>query len=265
MGKVVLILWIAAILFGGFWFGYYQEGANKDITLEFKADEASPGRAPVTVTGQICSTGSKVAAVVKGKAGAQSLSGKVIIDMSAKEIVACLDDERIFTKIPIELVDKDKCKSPTSKLFGENGSWKRHAETKIVQGLRCHAFTSDGSSKELTYFTYELPLGRDQISLVNKILRIEFKDKDLEKMPGPGSLGKKERPQFGSLDYFPVPLYSDENTPQSRSRYEVTAIKRGAIDAKVFEVPDGYTEKKPPEFMRAVAAKIGGLGGGFRQ
>lgn len=264
MGKVVIILWIAAALFAGFWFGYYQEGANEDLTLEFKADAASPGSSRITVTGQVCSTGSKVAAVIKGTAGTQSLSGKVIIDMSAKEIIACLDDEKIFTKIPMELVGKDKCKSPTSKLFGEKGDWKRHADAKTIQGLRCHAFSSDGSSKDLAYFTYELPLGRDHLSLVNSILRIELKDEAVKNMPGPGGLGDKERPQFSSLDYFPIPLYSDENTPQSKSRYEVTAVKRGKIDAEVFKVPDGYTEKKPPEFMMALAAKIGGLGGGLR-
>jgi hypothetical protein len=240
MGKVVLVLWIAAIAFGGFWFGYYQEGANQSLTIEMEMQGNVPGSPFQAGTWKLCVTGSKLALVGEGKGGGQFESGKIIVDMSKKEAVLVIDKQKVIVKVPFELVAKSDCKKAKEIKFATISELKRQPDAKTIAGYRCHAFTAQekGQGQGVLWLTYELSLGREQIGLINKILRID---------PGAAlggttmkSAGK--RPQISSFDYFPVPLSMAVRSRQGSFSFKVTSIKRGKVDESLFEVPSGYHE-----------------------
>ena len=257
MGKVVLILWIAAALFAGFWFGYYQEGANEDLTLELKLGPPGGGGEGAS-TGPLFISGDKAAADIRKKVGRNEVSLKALVNMKDKEILLFLDPDKISTKISFDLVGSDECKGASRTLVeflsDEGETIQRLADSRTVAGYRCHAFAPKGNGEGKMYFTYELPLGRAHQSLINRMLRIKSTtDKSTEK-----------RKQIGSLDYFPVPLRIEGRVPGVMNlTMEVTKVTRGKIKAEVFKIPDGYTEKKPEEFVPVLLARLGGALGGL--
>ena len=64
---------------------------------------------------------------------------------------------------------------PKAMIFAGKDEVERLPDAKTIAGLRCHAFKF-GDSREAAalWLTYELPLGRDHVNLINKVLRIDL-------------------------------------------------------------------------------------------
>jgi len=252
MGKIVLILWIAAIAFGGFWLVYYQEGANRDITIEFEGKGRVPGIPFSLDSGAVYITSTRFALVGKGPG---QDTGKVIIDMKEKKFWMVIDKSRVVVTMALELVDTSECE-PAKFAVGAGEDSERLPDSKAIAGFRCHAFKSEkGRETTVAWYTYELPPGRDHVSLINKVARIKLAD-----MPsGAGLVGGsgEKRPQVSSFEYFPIPLLLAARTRQGNVRLEAKSIKYGTVDDDVFKTPSGYKEVDFGEFLKT-------LGGGGR-
>ena len=258
MSKVVLGLWIAALLFAGYWFGYYQEGANSSIALEMDGRIAIS--APISMeyaVKNISMTKRKLA--VKGSMRTRSASSelRLIIDMSKKEMYGVLDDRKVYTKVSFELADKSECEKAEAVSVAFGGS-NRQPDSKTILGYRCHKFGSGkgglGAAGE-AWYTYEIRLGRDLVSMVNKLMRMEMEE---GMAPGMAAGGKKHK-QVSSFEYFPVPLLMNAQMGGLlRMKLEVKSIERGKIDQSIFEIPSGYEEMDPEKFTQEVSGQFQG-------
>lgn len=251
MGKVIAGLWIVALLFGGFWFGYYQEGANRDIIIKFEMEGKASGMPMELESGTIYITRSRIAIVGKGKGGETS---KLVIDMKEKKVRLVSDKDKVVMTMPIKVVDKSECEPPKAVLFTGKDKTERLADAKTIAGLRCHAFKSgEGRQAAVLWLTYELPLGRDHVNLINKVLRIELALGG--EAGGPSGRSGGKRPQVSGFQYFPLPLRADVRSRQGRFHFEVTSIKHGKVDEDVFEIPSGYNELDLQELFKGLGGR----------
>jgi len=250
MSKVVLGLWIAALLFAGYWFGYYQEGANSSIALEMDGRIAiGPPVSMEYAVKNISMTKRKLAikGAMRTRGGSANL--RLIIDMSKKEMYAVFDEREVYAKSSFELVDKGECEKAEAVSFAQEGN-DRQPDSKMILGYRCHKFGSGkgqlGAAGE-AWFTYEIRFGRDLVSMINKLMRIK-----MEGGIAPGlAPGGEKRKQVSSFDYFPVPLLMKAQMGGFlRMKLEVKSITRGKIDQSIFEIPSGYKEVDTDELAR---------------
>jgi hypothetical protein len=258
MGKIVLILWIAAIAFGGYWLGYYQEGANKDITIEMDA-KLVPQGSPVQLEFTALYASSNKLALDMGIRGrGVNTGGRIIFDVAGKKVIQTLDNEKIYAEAPFELVDKSECEPASALLLLESKDVQRLPDSKTIAGYRCHAFGSseDARNKSKAWYTYELPLGRTHVALLNKLLRMKGEGGSV--LGGGASSGK--RPQVSHFDYFPIPLSAQGHSNAGQLTIEVKSITREKIAKSVFEVPSGYKKVGWPEMQKRMLGSL--LGGG---
>jgi len=238
MGKVIAGLWVLALLFGGFWFGYYQEGANRDIIIEFEGQAKTAGMPSQLESGTIYITKSRIAMVAEGKDGDTS---KQIIDMKEKKAWHVLDKQKFVVVIPLKLVDKSECEAPKAVIFTSDGKVEGLPDSKTIAGLRCHAFkVGQRGEGGAVWVTYEFPLGREHARLVNNVLRAEAE-------AGPGLVGVLrmlggKRPQVSGFQYFPLPFQANVRSRKGTIDFEVKSIKHGKVEESVFEIPSGYKE-----------------------
>jgi len=235
MGKIVALLWIGAILFGGFWFGYYEEGANRDITIEMDLKMASRG-APFRMSfDKLYASGNKLAVDFDFKSRQFNSHGRMIFDMAKKKRIMMFDAVKAYDETSFDLVDKSECEpAETMFLMGEE-DLERLAGSKTIAGYRCHAFTAKEGGREVGkgWFTYQIRLGRSHVALVNKLIRMES---DEPSFFG-GDSSEKERKQYSGFDYFPLPLSARMPMDGGQIAIEVKSISRDKIDKSVFEVP----------------------------
>jgi hypothetical protein len=248
MGKVVAILWIGAILFGGFWFGYYQEGANRDITVEVDGAVAPQG-VPVQIElRKLYASGNNAAMELAIKAGGRRVEGRVIYDMANNEEIVVCDAIKAYAKTSFDLVDKSECKRATSTPMADDEDAKRLPDSRTIAGYRCHAFAGLEEGREIgkAWYTYEIRLGRTHIALVNKLLRI-----DADSGFFIGHRTSKEKPeQVSGFDYFPVPLAARGRAGDGRMSLDVKSVSRDKIDKDVFEVPGSYDKMELEELFK---------------
>jgi hypothetical protein len=257
MGKIVLILWIAAIAFGGYWLGYYQEGANKDITIEMDAKLVPQGASVQIEIYALYASGNKLALDMGVRGRGVNTKGRVIYDIAKKEEIRLLDADKVYSTTPFELVDKSECEPAKAILLLEDEDVTRLPDSKTIAGYRCHAFGSAENARETgkAWYTYEIGLGRSQIALVNKLLRMKENDGFLF---GGGTSGKK-RTQISHFDYFPIPLSAHVRAQGVQLTIDVKSIARDKIAKSVFEVPSGYNKVSSQEMQKRT---FGGLLGG---
>jgi hypothetical protein len=257
MGKIILILWIAAIAFGGYWLGYYQEGANKDITIEMDAKVVPQGSVVQLEFYALYASGNKLALDMGIRGRGVNTRGRIIFDTAGKEATQLLDNEKIYAKAPFELVDKSECEPASAVLLLENKDVQRLADSKTIAGYRCHAFgsTEDARDKGKAWYTYELRLGRTHIALVNKLLRMKGASGFVF---GGGASGGKPA-QVSHFDYFPIPLSAHVRSNVGQLTIEVKSVTRNKIKKSIFEVPSGYQKVSPQEMQKRI---LGGLLGG---
>jgi len=247
MGKIVAILWIGAILFGGFWFGYYQEGANSDITIDMDTKLSMRGQPFQFKFDKLYASGGKLAVHFDLRSRQFSSEGMLIYDTTAKEQIVVFDAAKIYMRTPFDLVDKSDCKPAETMLLMEDEDAERLPDSKVIAGYRCHAFgAKQGSSETMkAWFTYELRLGRSHVSLVNKLLRMKSEGGKAMLF---GEDSSNEKPnQCSGFDYFPFPLSARFAAEGAQISVEVKSISRDKIDKSVFEVPDSYKEVPPDE------------------
>ena len=250
MGKVVIVLWIAAIAFGAFWFVYYQEGANRDITIEMKAEGALVASGKVYITKDIL-------ARVDEQKGRKTAS--IIFDLKEKKLTFLDHERKLYASTSVRLVDKSKCEQARIGTPVADKNVERLPDSKTIGGYRCHAFKVNApSGKLILWYSYELPLGRDKLVLFNKISRIESRGIAASLAAVFAGNTGEEHLQYSTMEYFPVPLGIDFGTRGGSARVEATKITWGKIDPSELEVPEGY--KKEP-FERLIAEQLRKLGG----
>jgi hypothetical protein len=254
MGKIILAVWIAVILFAGFWFGYYQEGANRDITLETEGTFSAS--APVSMNFQINRvyiTGSKLAFDFdwKGRTG----KCRQIIDFSKNESYFLLLDRKQYTRSKFTLVPASECEPAKAISWTQDEDLERLPHTAtFAEHYRCHAYKPAGSGSKSVklWFTYEIRLGRDHVSLVNKLMRMKAEQGmsfgGLSEMGGAGTTRK----QVASFEYFPIPLCVEGVTGPVNLSFKVKSISRDTIDRTVFAPPDDYKEIPAEQLAKEV-------------
>jgi hypothetical protein len=251
MGKIVAILWVLVILFGAFWLVYYQEGANRDITIEMDGRMTMRGMPIQFNMDKLYASGGKLALDFELKSGRFNSRGKLICDTDKKEQIMVFDAIKAYTKTSFELVDKTECEPAKTMLLMEDEESKRLPDSKTIAGYRCHAFGSTKKSRETgtAWFTYELRLGRSHVSLVNKLIRIKSEEGFFF---GWGS-SEKKREQCSGFDYFPFPLSARFRMNGAQLAVEVKSISRVKIDKSVFAVPSGYKEISSQEMQKRMS------------
>ncbi len=250
MGRVVIVLWIAAIAFGAFWFVYYQEGANRDITIEMKAEGALVASGKVYITKDIL-------ARVDERKGRKTAS--LIIDLKEKKVTFLDHARKQYASTSVELIDKSKCTQADTGTPAADKNVKRLPNGKTIAGYRCHAFEAKAPfGKLVLWYSYELPLGREKLALFNKISRIKNRGMVASLAGGLAGSPGEEHMQYSSMEYFPLPLGVDSGSGRDLPRVEATRISWGKIDASEFEVPDGYTEESFERLIAQQSRKLGG-------
>jgi len=254
MGKIVAILWIGAILFAGFWFGYHQEGANQDITIEMEA------KGPGLFSGKTYITNDSFARV--DERGGKKITA-VIVDVKEGTMTLIDHQAKEYATVDIEFIDKSEC--TTSGVFtpAANKNVERLPDAKMIAGYRCHAFRiKTPMATVVMWFSYELPVGRSKASLINKLGRIEI---DPTKVAG--ALAKAlmaaveegdEYAQYSGFEYFPIPLGVEAGTSGRVSRVEATKIIRGKIDRTDLEVPSDFKSVDPQRLIVRMARRLQG-------
>ncbi|MBN1918985.1 MAG: hypothetical protein JW889_13845 [Verrucomicrobia bacterium] len=267
MGKVVLVLWIAVVLFAGFWFGYYQEGANRDITLEYVIKDTKGKQVPVDLSATVHISGDKLAVFFEVDATnfrgggvqlkAKKMKGRIAFDFGKHEVFFFDDTHKKYKNVSLELVDTADCGTrPEFVLAGDSA--KRTPGGREVLGFRCHAVSEKGAPVE-SWYTYELAYGRDITRLFNKFQRV--------KLPGLSDDENKKRMIATSPSYFPMPLSVASDKADSTRSLDVVSIRRDTISKDVwkdaFDVPSGYDkddnlEQLPTAMLLMVLISLSG-------
>jgi hypothetical protein len=244
MGKIILGVWVVVILFAGFWFGYYQEGANRDLTLETEGTFSVS--APISMNieiNRVYVTSNKLAFDFdwKGRFG----KCRQIIDFSKNESYLVLLDRKQYAPSKFTLVPASQCEPAKRISWTQDEALERlpHAAT-FAKHYRCHAFkpADSGSKSVKLWFTYEIRLGRDHVSLINKLMRM--KGEEGVSFGGLSTIGggDKTRKQVASFEYFPIPLRVEGVTGPVSLSFEVKSISRDKIDRSVFVPPSDCKE-----------------------
>jgi hypothetical protein len=259
MGKIIAILWIGAILFGGFWFGYYQEGANSDITIEMDVKMSVRG-APFRMDfDKLYASGGKLALDFDFSSRQFNSRGRIIIDTVKKKQIIMFDAVRAYAETSFDLVDKSECEPAKTMFLMSEEDTERLPDSKTIAGYRCHAFTGKEGGREVArgWFTYQIRLGRSHVALVNKLIRMKSDEASLFE----GASSEEKRQQYSGFDYFPFPLSARLRMEEGQLAIEVKSISRDKIEKSVFEVPSGYEEIGSEEMQKRMIRGMSGGGG----
>jgi len=254
MGKIVAILWIGAILFGGFWFGYYQEGANRDITIEMDAKTSVRG-APFRIEfDKLYASGGKLALDFGLKSRQFNSRGRIIFDTVKKKRILMFDAVKAYEETSFDLVDKSECEPAETRFLVTEEGTERLAGSKGIAGYRCHAFTAKEGGREVLkgWFTYQLRLGRSHVALINKLMRMKSDEPSFFV----GEPSENERKHYSGFDYFPLPLSARMPTAGGQMTIEVKSISRDKIDKDVFDAPSDYDKVGSDELQELLIRQM---------
>ncbi len=295
MGKVVLIVFIALIGFGAYWFYWEDGGNNAPITIEYDVSIASlskvgnswvrsrvDGDINLYMTPNKCKLFSNMD-YREGNKKKVTFETEAIIRLDEKKIYLILPEEEIYCEIEFDFVPMSQTKKADnddfdwSDVFDITVDGKWFGDEKEQYFARKHIFTEKretavrtameamkGSKLEL-WFTDETRLGKAYVKGINKLLSIEV-DFDEFAIPG-GSQRKKskeKRPQREAKDlpYFPIPLEIYVNarhkTTKEAFRMQIGAKKfsRKKLSKSTFNVPSDYKKVSMEKFIQTLFVKM---------
>ena len=268
MGKVTLAVLVAAIALGVYWFWWYDQGANKPITVEGTISVAG------MAVGQGMAGSQKMDFTLQAVPGKLRVSGTVqgervsaIMDLSKRTLCLRNESKKKYAIEEFEFVDMAETKAPEEmegswpEEFERTADWeyigtgdgkwfcnKQTAKTLPgelsggggapgvnVPGLQQMAAMFKTVSAEM-WFTPDTRLGKRYFSMLNKLSRI--------RVPGQKAADKEKRPQikYVNLSYFPLPMKAVLSFGPARLEMDVKRLSRERIPKDVFEIktPSGY-------------------------
>jgi Domain of unknown function (DUF4412) len=246
LNKITIGVVVLVVAVGAFWFFYYEQGANKPITIEGTLTASGTGMPMAVNAAEV----NLYATPKKLKINAEINKEKVdLILRLDKEIILIIDhSSRKYAEIEFKYVDKDKVKSPGDSTF----KWEDLFDIKVDTGyvgeesdkIFCRKLSlKNAPGKYEMWLTRDIRIGRSYIKAVNKLLKI-----DPVNMPNMSTGGGGKRPQirYQNMEYFPIPLKLDVSMSQGQYRvnmkWEAKKVSRKSIAKSEFEVPSGFTK-----------------------
>ena len=182
----------------------------------------------------------------------------VILRLDEKKMYLVNGEEKTYTEIEFDYVGKEKTEKPKDIDFNlEKGLDFTVDSLYVGEGAEkffCRKFSrKEGRDKVELWFTGDTKIGRSYVGSMNKLARIKL----VTKIPLFGdamTIKTESRPQYRykDLDYFPIPLKADivSTMMKARIEWEAKKVSRASIKKEEFEVPAGYKEILPDEFIQ---------------
>lgn len=283
MGKVTLVVLVAAIALGVYWFWWSDQGANSPITAEGTVSVSGlsglPGMPQLPGMQGPMKANFTVQAVPGKIRLASSFLGKqssVVANFGKSKVYVLNESKKTYAMEEFTLVDMEKTEAVKKSELTWPRELKRTADWEYLGSGEKQWFcnkqtpsTAAGSSQaEISplggqakielWFTPETRLGRRYFGTLNKILRIEAiggrKIPGLSGMmavvPGAPKIAEK-RPQFKyvNLDFFPIPMKAILSMAPMHVEMNVDRLSRKKIPKDVFEIPSGYKKVSLQEVL----------------
>jgi len=261
--KITIGFLILVLIVGGFWLFYYQQGANRPITIEGTATiMMSTMRSPYTLDIVYVATPRKhklsVSTATKEKYD-------LILKLNKKIFQMIDHKEGAYAEVEFKYVEKDKVEEPKKFNADQYDMLEETVDAQYIGTGQNRYFCRKIQIKNIPgtfeiWLTRDTKMGRAYIGTLNRLLRIEVVN-----APMPAAALNAKRPQLSSKDirYFPIPFKADISVPvpglgNYRLQWEAKKVSRGRVKTSAFELPSGYKKVSFEQMGQLMQQKIQG-------